>query len=386
MFGQLASLHISVVLSCHACRAVLCCAVLQVLLGLRALLCEPLLQALLCAHQGLTGLSGDVSSLVEHCRRELRDREAAGGQHALLESHQDTGGSSSASGMTDSEAGTEVGTAAADDMQVDAESPLRSCSGRCDSDAVCGADADTVMEDAAEVADEQAAAGGTWQGAGDGCTHAVAAGQSGGGSAGIDQGSEEDANAVAAGQSGDGCADADEGSAGFGEDSDSLGDFEFSEDDQQDLQDDVMSATPAAAASGPTAAGEAARLYFTPRTNYTEEEQAVMRELNISSLMHITPCSQQKGGGWCVRLRAAARQAYGERYLMHDSGLWNAAAGFMGHAFNTSSAAKISADTHTHDEVSLCRPRFTNIQLCIPSVPTGPSCVPSVAPTSALHA
>jgi hypothetical protein len=55
-----------------------CCPVLQVLLGFRALLCEPLLQALLCAHQGLTGLSGDVSSLMGDCRRELRDRHAAG--------------------------------------------------------------------------------------------------------------------------------------------------------------------------------------------------------------------------------------------------------------------------------------------------------------------
>ena len=280
-----------VVRCCHACRAVLSC-VLQVLLGLRALLCEPLLQALLCAYPGLAGLSADVSSLVDDCRRELQDRQAAAGAR---EGGQDTGGSSSASGVTDSEAGTEVGTAAEDDMQVDAESPLRSCSGRCNSDAVCGADADTVMEDAAEGADEQAAAGGTWQGAGDGCAHAAGAGQSRGGSAGTD-----------------------EDSAGFDEDSDSLGDLGVSEDPEQDMEDDPVSATPEAVPAAQDAAQDAARL-FTTRTKYTEDEQAVMRELNISSLMYINPCSQQRGGGWRVRLRAAgAKEAHGEWLLVQD--------------------------------------------------------------------
>ena len=59
-------------------NALPCCAVLQVLLGLHALLGEPLLQALLCAHQGLAGLTAELSSLVDDCRRQLRDRHAAG--------------------------------------------------------------------------------------------------------------------------------------------------------------------------------------------------------------------------------------------------------------------------------------------------------------------
>jgi hypothetical protein len=266
--------------------------VLQVLLGLLALLAEPLLQALLCAHQGLTGLSGDVSSLVDDCRRELRYRQAAEDQQASLDSHQDTGASSSASGVTDSEAGTGVHTAAADDMEVDADSPLRSCSGHFDSDAVCGADENTAMEDAAEGAGEQAAAGGAWHGAGDGCTHAVAVGQSGGGSAGTDEGSE-----------------------GLDEDSDSLGNVEAPEDAEQGMDDETVSGTPKAVPAEAAAGREVARVTARPgvsRAKYTEEEQAVMRELNISSLMHITPVSQRTAG-WRVRLRAAGlKEANGE--------------------------------------------------------------------------
>jgi hypothetical protein len=273
--------------------------VLQVLLGLHALLCEPLLQALLCAHQGLTGLSADVSSLVDDCRRELRDREAAGQHTGPHEGALYTGDSSSASGVIEGEAGIEVGSALADDVQVDAESPLRSYSGHWDSDAVCGADADTVMQDAADWDDEQAAAGGAGQGSED--AEAVTAGQSGGGSAAIDE------DSAGFGEDSD--------SLGFGEDGDSLGDIGDSKDGEQDVENNPVSGTPEAASA--EAAAVPARVTArvgVPRTNYTEEEQVVMRELNLSSLMYITPCTEQSGGGWRVRLKAAGvKAAYGER-------------------------------------------------------------------------
>ena len=43
----------------------------QMLLGLQLLLAEPLLQQLLSTHQGLAGLTAEVSSLVANCRRQL---------------------------------------------------------------------------------------------------------------------------------------------------------------------------------------------------------------------------------------------------------------------------------------------------------------------------
>mgnify|MGYP001807681708 CR=1 FL=1 len=246
--------------------------VLQVLCGLRALLAEPLLRALLCAHQGLAGLNADVSSLVDDCRRELRDREAAaGGQHTgPFEGGQDTGGGSSTSRVTEGEAGTDVLTAAEADAMGGDTSPHSCSTGGCDRDAVCGASAPNIAPEALGMIAEaeilrgsvHAAADGAWQGCGD-------------------------ADAVAAAQP-----------------------------YAQHAMQDMGWSNVGAAAAPPATAGPAAAVPAAPRGRprtcaYTVEEQAVMRELNLSNLSYVVlqtslsrRQSRQPGLSWRVQLSA----------------------------------------------------------------------------------
>jgi hypothetical protein len=240
--------------------------VLQVLCGLRALLAEPLLQALLCAHQGLAGLSADVRSLVDGCRRELQDREAAeGAQHTgPREGGQDTEGSST-SGVKEGEAGTDVLTAAEADAMGGDTSPHSCSTGGCDSDAVCGASAQNIAAEALGMIAEaevlrgsvHAAADGAWQGCGD-------------------------ADAVAAAQP-------------------------YAQHAMQDMGwSNVGAAAAPPATAGPAAAVPAAPC-GRPRT-YTVEEQAVMRELNLSNLSYVvlqrSLSRRQSGLSWRVQLSA----------------------------------------------------------------------------------
>jgi hypothetical protein len=83
-------------------------------------------------------------------------------------------------------------------------------------------------------------------------------------------------------QSGPGSASAEQGLSDT-EDEGSLDADGVSDDAQEDMQDEVMSDAPAAAA---TPAATALRRRRGPRT-YTDDEQAVMRELNLSNLGNI---------------------------------------------------------------------------------------------------
>lgn len=89
------------------------------------------------------------------------------------------------------------------------------------------------------------------------------------------------------------------------EDEDNLEADGASEDDaEQDMQDAVMSGAAPAAAVPAAAAPRGGR----PRTKYSEEEQEVMRECNLSSLANIFPQRRLKLAAWTVRLYAEGLQ------------------------------------------------------------------------------
>jgi hypothetical protein len=363
-----------------------------------------------------------VSSVVDDCRRELQDRQAAEGQHTWPgEGCPDTGGGSGFSGVTDSAAGTEVVTAAADDITagqhtllegrqdtggtsasrgtehesvmdlggaalknaVGADASPCSCStGGCDSDAVAGADADTMMagteylvgqgsgaaqavaaaasgdtvglvsaqQSHALMAERllaavfrgsvQAAADGEHAGEGSAGAHAVAAGRSGDRSVSVQGGANDaDASAVMAerllaavfrGSAPAATHGAWQSSAG----ADSVAAAQlgagFAVRIQQDPADTVertgshsfrasgalqhvqhamqnMDSSQISAAAGAAAAPAGPAVPAAPRgrpRTYTAEEQAVMCELNLSSLAYIELRRRQSGLSWRVLLRA----------------------------------------------------------------------------------
>ena len=121
-------------------------------------------------------------------------------------------------------------------------------------------------------------------------------------------------------QSGTGSAGAGQGLSDS-EDEDSLGSIGSSDDAQDDMQDEFVSDTalaaaaaaaePAAspvappAAAAPAAAASPAGARTKLRSNFTEEELAVMRELNLRHLSNVKWCTTRSGESrWGVALSA----------------------------------------------------------------------------------
>ena len=92
------------------------------------------------------------------------------------------------------------------------------------------------------------------------------------------------------------------------EDEDSLEDVGGSDDEQDDMQDEVMSdaaPAPAEPAAPPAAAASPASARTKLRSDYTQEELAVMRELNLRHLTYVRGVTNRSGKTrWRVGLSA----------------------------------------------------------------------------------